>query len=130
MSKSLFVKIIDGEIPCHKIYEDDKFFAFLDINPINAGHTLLIPKIQIDYIFDLEDKLYTELFLKAKELSKIIKKATGCKRVGLAVEGFMVPHVHIHLVPLNKGNELNPERAKSVKEEELKQMAEKIKSNL
>ncbi len=106
MEPSVFTKIISGEIPCHKVYEDDKFLAFLDIHPLTTGHTLLIPKQQIDSIWDLPDDLYTELWAKAKELSPLIHKTAQSKRVAIVVEGFGVPHAHIHLVPINSGADL------------------------
>ena len=126
MEDCIFCKIIRGEIPCVKIWEDEKYFAFLDQGQINPGHTLLIPKEHNDYLFDLEDEKYSELLLKGKNIAKILKSKLKPKRVGLAVEGFGVPHVHIHLVPINHGNELNPERATHPKIEELKKVAEKI----
>ena|SRR3990172_13266906 len=122
----IFCKIIKGEIPAEKIFENEGYFAFLDINPINPGHVVLLPKKHIDYLFDLNDKEYAELMLKAKSMAKLLKNKLKPKRVGLAVEGFGVPHVHIHLVPLNKGNELNPERARNMPSGELKKMAKKI----
>ena len=128
MEDCLFCKIIKGEIPSYKIWEDKNFFAFLDINPINPGHTILVPKKHINYIFDLEEPLYSEIFRTAKKLSEPLKKATGAKRVALAIEGFVIPHTHIHLVPVNKVNDLDPNRAKKTSPEELSKMAEKIKT--
>src|SRR3989344_7285820 len=128
-SNCVFCKIIEGKIPSEKIYEDENYLAFLDVNPINPGHTLVIPKKHSDYLFDLNDEDYKKLMLTAKKIAKIIKDKLKPKRVGLAVEGFFVPHVHVHLVPLNKGNELNPERAKSSSKEELEKIAKKIRSN-
>ncbi len=122
----IFCKIIAGEIPAAKLWEDEKFFIFLDQSPINPGHTLVIPKKHADYLFDLNEKEYAELMLKAKEVAKVLKKKMDCKRVGMAVEGFFVPHVHVHLVPENKGNELNPERAKPMTPEELNKIKERI----
>jgi histidine triad (HIT) family protein len=126
MENCIFCKIIEGKIPAVKVWEDKNHLAILDMNSINPGHTLLIPKKHDDYLFDLNDKEYSELMLKAKELAKMLKKKLNPVRVGMAVEGFGVPHVHIHLVPVNKGNELNPERARFYSEEELKKIAEKI----
>jgi histidine triad (HIT) family protein len=125
----IFCKIVSGEIPSIKIWEDEKHLAFLDVNPINPGHTLLIPKKHSDYIFDLEDKEYSELMLKAKEIAKLLKEKLNPKKVGTAIEGFGVPHIHIHIVPLNKGNELNPERAKPMSKEELNKIAKMIKED-
>lgn len=123
----IFCRIVKGEISAVKIWEDEKYVAFLDMNPINSGHTLLIPKKHSDYLFDLDDKEYSELMLRAKKIANILKDKLNPKRIGMAVEGFFIPHVHVHLVPLNKGNELNPERAKPSNSEELKKIAEKIR---
>ncbi len=117
----------DGKFPVDKLWEDEKFFSFLDIHPINPGHVLLIPKKHLDYLFDLNDNEYKELMTKAKEIAIILKKKLKPKRIGMAVEGFGVPHVHIHLVPLNKGNELNPERAKPMDSKELEKIAKRIR---
>ncbi|MCX6749504.1 MAG: HIT family protein [Candidatus Pacearchaeota archaeon] len=125
-SNCIFCKIVKGEIPAVKIWEDKNYFIMLDSHPINPGHTLVIPKKHDEYIFDLNDREYVELILKAKTVAKTLKEKLKPKRIGIAVEGFGVPHVHIHLVPLNKGNELNPERAKHMDENKLKLMAEKI----
>ncbi len=126
MENCIFCKIVSGIVPAIKIWEDEKYFAFLDINPINPGHTVLIPKKHDDYLFSLNDNEYGELMLKTKKIAKILKDKLNPKRIGVAVEGFAVPHVHIHLVPLNKGNELNPERARHMDETKLKLIAEKI----
>ena len=122
----IFCKIIDGEIPVVKIFEDKKYFAFLDMNPINPGHTLLIPKKHTDYLFDLSYDEYSELMLKAKHLAKILKNKLKSKKIGLIVEGFGVSHVHIHLVPINSMGELNQKRTKPMNKEELNRLAEKI----
>lgn len=98
---SIFTKIINGEIPCYKIAETDKFFAFLDINPNAKGHTLCIPKEEVDKLFDLEDDTYLELMAFSKKVAIAIKKAIPCKRVGMTVIGLEVPHAHVHLIPLN-----------------------------
>lgn len=119
----VFCKIVKGEIPAVKIWEDKNHIALLDVNPINPGHVLLIPRNHEDYIFDLNDKDYNELMLKAKHVSKSMKERLNPKRIGMVVEGFGVPHVHVHLVPVNKGNELNPERAKPSSNEELEKIA-------
>ena len=123
----IFCKIIDGEIPVVKIFEDKKYFAFLDMNPINPGHTLLIPKKHTDYLFDLSDDEYSELMLKAKHLAKILKNKLKPKKIGLIIEGFGVFHVHIHLVPINSMGELNQKRTKPRNKEELNKVAKKIK---
>lgn len=130
MPDNIFSKIISGEISCHKIYEDDDFLAFLDIRPIHSGHTLLIPKEHIDYIFDVEDPLYSKLFAKAKELAIAIKAATRSKKVGLLIEGFGVPHVHLHLIPINELNDIDPNKATDATEEDLIAMRESICNKL
>ena len=128
---SIFTKIVQGEIPCHKIAEDDKYFAFLDISPLAKGHTLVIPKQEVDYIFDLEDDVLAGLNVFAKKVAKAIDKSVECKRVGVAVIGLEVPHTHIHLVPLNNIGDLNFENPKlSPSQEELAEVAETIRKNL
>lgn len=128
MADCIFCKIVSGDIPAEKVYEDDMFFAFLDIKPINPGHTLILPKQHVDQIFDVDDPLYGEIFRLAKRLSSPLKKVAASPRVGLVVEGFGVPHVHVHLIPIYKGNELNPERAKTATPEELKEMGDKLRA--
>jgi len=123
----VFCKIVEGNIPSVKVWEDEKHLAILDVNPINPGHTLVLLKRHIDYIFDLEDKEYQNLMLAVKKIAKIIKSKLKPKRVGIAVEGFLIPHVHVHLVPINRGNELNPERAKPSSKEELERIAREIR---
>ncbi len=125
---TIFSKIIKGEIPCHKIYEDDKYFSFLDINPVQKGHTLVIPKIEVNDVFDLDDETYTGLMKVAKKLSFAIKKATNCNRIGVIVMGLEVPHAHIHLIPINKMSDMRIENAKRASDDDLKPMAEKIRS--
>lgn len=104
---SVFSKIVAGEIPCYKIAETDNCLAFLDVFPLVKGHTLVIPKKEIDYIFDIDDALFTELQLFSKKVSAGIRKAIPCERIGVAVIGLEVPHAHIHLVPLNKVNDMD-----------------------
>ena len=104
---TIFTKIIRGEIPCYKVAESDKYFAFLDINPLNAGHTLVVPKKETDYIFDLSDDDYSGLMLFSKKVALGIEKAIPCARIGVAVVGLEVPHTHIHLVPINAISDLN-----------------------
>lgn len=104
---SIFTKIVLGEIPCYKVAENDKFLAFLDITPIKKGHVLVIPKMEVDYIFDLEDELLSEMILFAKTVAIKMKKILPCKKVGLTVIGLEVPHAHIHLVPMNVLNDMN-----------------------
>lgn len=103
---TIFSKIIAGEIPSYKVAENDKFFAFLDINPLVKGHTLVVPKQEVDYIFDLEDKDLAEMHIFAKSVAKAIEKVVPCKRVGVAVMGLEVPHAHIHLIPINKESDM------------------------
>ena len=122
----IFCKIVKGEIPAVKIYEDEKHFAFLDVNPINSGHTLLIPKKHTEYLFDLKDNEYSELMLKVKSFAKLLKNKLKSKKIGLIIEGFGVLHVHIHLVPINSMGELNQKRTKPVNKEELNKIAKKI----
>jgi histidine triad (HIT) family protein len=109
---SIFSKIISGEIPCYKVAENEQFLAFLDISPLAIGHVLVIPKQEIDYIFDMDNESYTGLLLFAKNISKAVRKAIPCKRVGIAVIGLEVPHAHIHLIPLNSVEDINFSRAK------------------
>ncbi len=123
----VFDKIVNGELPAIKIWGDDKYLAFLDMNPINPGHTLLIPKKHVEDLFDLPDEEYTELMLRVKKIAKLLKEKLKPKKIGLLVEGFAVPHVHVHIVPLNNGGELTFERAKPATPDELKKIAEKIK---
>jgi histidine triad (HIT) family protein len=130
MSDCKFCLISEGMFPCHKVWEDSKFLAFLDVNPINAGHTLLIPKPHVEYIFEMNEQAYSELLAAARKLSEPIRRAAGSKRVGMAVEGFSVPHVHIHLVPVNQMNELNPNRAVPATDEELSSMVRRIRTEL
>ena len=104
---SIFVKIINGEIPCYKIAENSDFLAFLYISPLAFGHTLVIPKKEVNYIFDLDDDLYSGLMLFSKKVSKAIEKNVSCKKIGIAVIGLEVPHAHIHLIPLNNVGDIN-----------------------
>jgi len=104
---TIFTKIIEGEIPCYKIAEDERFFAFLDINPMSKGHTLVVPKQETDYIFDLDDTTLSEMIIFAKKIAKAVENAVRCKRVGLMVIGLEVPHAHIHLIPIEKEGDMN-----------------------
>lgn len=103
---SVFTKIINGEIPCYTIYEDERVFAFLDIHPINPGHVLIVPKVQIDHIWDLDEDDYKYLMEIVKKIANHIRSTIQCPRVGMAVEGFGVPHAHVHLIPIYQGNDL------------------------
>ncbi len=125
---SIFTKIISGEIPSHKIAESDQFLAFLDISPLQKGHTLVIPKVEIDYIFDIDDELLAEMMVFAKKVSKKIKAAINCNRIGVAVIGLEVPHAHIHLIPINQMNDMNFANEKlNLTAEELVEIAKKIR---
>jgi histidine triad (HIT) family protein len=125
---SIFTKIIQGEIPSHKIAENDKFFAFLDISPLKKGHTLVIPKQETDYIFDLEDDLLGDMMIFAKEVGAKIEKAFPCNRIGVSVIGLEVPHAHIHLIPIDQMDDMNFSRPKlNLSQEELASIAEKIR---
>ena len=124
---TIFTKIINGEIPCYKVAENDRFFAFLDINPLVKGHTLVVPKQEVDYIFDLSDKDLADMHVFAKSVAIAIKKVIPCKRVGMAVMGMEVPHAHIHLIPINKESDMiisNPKLKLS--SEEFKTIADSI----
>lgn len=126
---TIFSKIIAGEIPSYKVAEDDRFFAFLDINPMVKGHTLVVPKQETDYLFDLEDELLGDLAVFSKRVAAAVKKAVPCKRVGVLVMGLEVPHAHIHLIPMQTEKEMNPSKPKlSLSEEEFKQIAKDIQS--
>lgn len=127
MEDTLFTKIVKGEIPCYKIAEDENFFAFLDISPIAKGHTLVITKLQNDYIFDLPDELLGNMMIFAKKVAAGIKKAFPCNRVGVAVIGIDVPHNHIHLVPINGVGDLNFKAERlQLSQDEFKEIAVKI----
>ncbi|MCF7871154.1 MAG: HIT family protein [Candidatus Omnitrophica bacterium] len=126
---TLFTKIIKGEIPAHKILENDQFLAFLDIRPINPGHTLVVPKREIDYVFDLDDKTLSNILIFSKRVAKMIEKAVECKRVGIMVAGLEVPHAHIHLIPMTALGDLNFANAKEAKDNELEDIAKKIRNH-
>ena len=125
---TIFSKIIAGEIPCYKVAENEKFFAFLDINPLSKGHTLVVPKKETDYIFDLDDRDVGEMQVFAKSVAKAIQKAIPCKRIGLAVIGLEVPHAHIHLIPINQESDMNFSNPKlKLNDEEFVRIAEAIR---
>jgi histidine triad (HIT) family protein len=126
----IFCKFIKGEINPVKIYEDEKYLAILDINPMHPGHTLLIPKKHIDYVFDINDKEFCELFLLSKKISFALKKAMNTEKVGMVVEGFLVRHVHLHLIPINKGMPVDPCLQKPIEIDKLQEIANKIKKEL
>ena len=126
---SIFTKIVNGEIPCHKIAENDKFLAFLDVFPLVHGHVLVIHKVEIDYIFDIADADLAEMMVFSKSVAKAIKEAVPCKRIGVAVIGLEVPHAHIHLVPLNSVGDINFTQPKlKPSSEELSAVANKIRA--
>jgi histidine triad (HIT) family protein len=127
---SIFTKIIKGEIPCYKIAEDDNFLAFLDVNPNAKGHTLCIPKLEIDKIFDIEDDLYIGLMKFSKKIAIALEKAVPCKRIGMAVIGLEVPHAHVHLIPLNEMDEMRFQNKVSLSKEEFEELTIRIKANL
>lgn len=126
---SIFTRIVQGEIPCYKVAEDEHFLAFLDIAPVMKGHTLVIPKKEVDYIFDLEDELYLGLHAFAKRVARAIEKSVTCERIGQTVLGLEVPHAHIHLVPLLNMQFINFNHRSSMSEDEFKAIAQKIASN-
>ena len=126
---SLFTRIIQGEIPCHKVGEDVRFLAFLDINPLQPGHTLVIPKVEVDQLFDLDDDILAGILPFAKEVAHRIKRVVPCARIGVAVVGLEVPHAHIHLIPINGMHDMEFSRPKlSYSQDELAAMAEEIRS--
>jgi histidine triad (HIT) family protein len=127
---TIFTKIIRGEIPCYKVAETDKFLAFLDVFPLVKGHVLVIPKIETDYIFDIESEEYSELFLFAKKVAIALKKSVPCNKVGVSVIGLEVPHAHIHLIPMNQVSDMNFSKQKlSFPQDEMEATAILISSN-
>ena len=126
MTDCLFCKIINGVLPAHKIWQDEHFLAILDINPNTPGHMLLLPKIHEPYVFDLEENVYANLFMVAKQLSKPLLEVTQAKRIGVVIQGFTVPHVHLHLIPMNDVHDLNDARATPALDAELEFMALKL----
>ena len=128
---SIFSKIVKGEIPCYKIAESENYLAFLDVFPLAKGHTLVIPKKETDYLFDIGDEEFTGLQLFSKKVAKAIEKAVPCKRIGVAVIGLEVPHAHIHLIPLNNVSDINFSRPKlNLPKEEMEEIAKKIREQL
>lgn len=128
---TIFTKIINGEIPCYKVAEDENYFAFLDINPLRAGHTLVVPKNETDYIFDLNDDQLTGLVLFSKKVAAAIKSAFPCNRIGVAILGLEVPHAHIHLVPMDSMEDINFKNPKlKFSPEEFKEIASRISQKL
>ena len=128
---SIFSKIIKGEIPCYKIAENADFIAFLDVFPLKKGHVLVVPKKEVDYIFDLEDETYTGLMNFSKTIAAAIKKAISCNRVGVSVVGLEVPHAHVHLIPINTVNDMNFSNSKlTLSKDEFEVIANSIKKHL
>lgn len=126
---TVFSKIIQGEIPCFKVAEDDRFFAFLDIRPMTKGHTLVVPKLETDYIFDLPDDLLGDMMVFAKKVANAISSVVLCKRVGVAVLGMEVPHAHIHLVPLQRESDLSFERSPlEISKEEMSELSVQLQN--
>lgn len=128
---TIFSRIIAGEIPCYKIAENENFIAFLDISPLVNGHTLIVPKIEENYIFDLDDKLLSEMLIFSKKVAKAIEKTTPCLRIGVAVIGLEVPHAHMHLIPINNESDMNFKNPKlQLTADEMLSIADKIKMNI
>jgi histidine triad (HIT) family protein len=127
---SIFTKIVNGEIPCYKIAEDENFLAFLDVNPNAKGHTLCIPKQEINKIFDIEDELYLGLMQFSKKIAIALEKTIPCKRIGMAVVGLEVPHAHVHLIPLNEMDEMRFQNKVSLNEDEFENLVKAIQENL
>lgn len=128
---TIFSRIIAGEIPCYKIAENEQYFAFLDINPITKGHTLIIPKVEEDYLFNLNDETLAGMMVFSKKIALSIEKSVECVRVGIAVIGLEVPHAHIHLIPITKESDMNFKNPKlKLSSEEMNEIAQKIKINL
>ena len=127
---TIFTKIVQGEIPCYKIAEDENYLAFLDVNPNAKGHTLCIPKQEINKIFDMEEDHYLGLMKFSRKVAKAIEKTVPCKRIGVAVVGLEVPHVHVHLIPLHDMDDMRFQRKTSLTPEEFQELAKQIASNL
>ncbi len=124
---TIFTRIIHGEIPAYKVAENDKYYAFLDINPLSVGHTLVVPKAEVDYIFDLDDETYPGLWQFAKKVGKAVESVVSCKRIGLVVLGLEIPHAHIHIVPLNSESDIDFKKPRvELSSEAFVSLAEKI----
>ncbi len=126
---TIFSKIITGEIPSYKVFETDKFLAFLDVNPNSKGHTLCVPKKEVDYIFDLEESLYSDLLLFSRRVALAIEKTVVCERIGMSVIGLEVPHVHVHLIPLTQMKDASFQHKVSQSEADFEALAKQIRSN-
>ena len=127
---TIFTKIINGEIPCYKIAEDENYFAFLDIRPVVKGHTLVVPKKEVDYIFDLDDVTLSEMMLFAKKVSKALQQAVPCKRIALMVLGLEVPHAHIHLLPIQSETEFDIRNKHTFPDNEMQNIAQAVQNEL
>ena len=127
---SIFTKIVNGEIPCYKIAEDDNYFAFLDINPNAKGHTLCIPKVEVDKIFDLDEELYLGLMQFSRKVAKAIEKTVPCNRIAISVIGIEVPHAHVHLIPLNTMEDIRFHKKVVLSKDEFENLAQEIRANL
>ncbi|MGM0634742.1 MAG: HIT family protein [Bacteroidota bacterium] len=127
---SIFSKIVEGELPAHKIAETDDFLAFLDVNPNAEGHTLCIPKKEVDKIFDLDETTYQNLMTFSRKVAIALEKTVACKRVGMAVVGLEVPHVHVHLIPLNQMQDMDFSQNLEMSQQELNNLAQRISANL
>ena len=127
---SIFTKIVNGEIPCYKVAEDEQFLAFLDVNPNAVGHTLCIPKQEIDKLFDMDEELYLGLMRFSKKVAAALEKTVPCERIGMAVIGLEVPHAHVHLIPINEMNEMRFQNKVVLTKEEFETLAIKIQQNL
>ena len=127
---TIFTKIVNGELPAYKVAETDKFLAFLDVRPNAKGHTLCIPKEEVNKLFDLDEQTYMELMAFSRKVAKGLEKAVTCKRVGMAVVGLEVPHVHVHLIPLNNMGDMNFANSVSLSEDEFRQIADDIKAHI
>lgn len=127
---SIFTKIVNGEIPCYKIAEDDNYFAFLDINPNAKGHTLCIPKLEVDKIFDLDEEVYLGLMQFSRKVAKAIEKTVPCNRIAISVIGIEVPHAHVHLIPLNTMEDIRFQKKVALTKEEFEKLAEEIRANI
>ncbi len=127
---SIFTKIVNGEIPCYKVAEDEQFLAFLDVNPNAVGHTLCIPKQEIDKLFDMDEELYLGLMRFSKKVAAALEKTVPCERIGMAVIGLEVPHAHVHLIPINEMNEMRFQNKVALTKEEFETLAIKIQQNL
>lgn len=127
---SIFTKIVNGEIPCYKIAEDENYFAFLDINPNAKGHTLCIPKVEVDKIFDLDEEVYLGLMQFSRKVAKAIEKTVPCNRIAISVIGIEVPHAHVHLIPLNTMEDIRFQKKAALTKQEFEKLAEEIRANI